>query len=295
MKKLFTKNKQIVRNLQLETILSFFGSQASSLTYFGLTSREMRDVLDWSSLLGSIYSVERGRESTPELDQHAILVNAFKGGILSKTHLLRGDIDEVILDGKDDSGIRVPFNFDIVSLDYSGGLFYRDKRGSQFRLKAIEKIIDEQSKNQKEFLLFISTNDDQVEDLEIKKSFADIRTELNRMSMNADLVCKHYLEHKLAEVRLKIYVPYFVNGVSAGRRYNVETEKPIFYLGNNGTRMMNFRFRFRLNRGSTSIRMPRQSLVSIFNSPMIQVRQGRHQEVGLTSLGIPKLKRLGTD
>lgn len=285
----FTRNKQIVRDLQLEMIKKHFRSSIGKLKYFGLPSDEMKDIRDWAPFFSKFIGVERGDPPDCWKKQHFLLVNAFKFGFLSKLFLLRGDIDRIILTNRDDANKIVEFPFDVINLDYSGGLLYRDDKREQYRLKAIRKLIEKQAEYKINYLLFISTNLDNSKDGEIKLTFENIRTELKRAGYNADEVIDSYLNHDMDEVRLKIYIPYFINQIATSQYYNCETEKIIFYLGNRGTRMMNFRFYLKYDPRTTAPRFPRERLSQIINSPMIKIKDGKYHEV---SLNLPKLKRI---
>jgi hypothetical protein len=122
----FTKNKQIVRDLQGETIKNRFKGHLGELRYFGLPSDEMKDNIDWNSFLTHVTAVERGDPPDYWKKHHQLMLTAFKEGILGKTVMLRGDIDIIIQNGKDEAGNNIDYPYDIISLDYSGGLLYRD-------------------------------------------------------------------------------------------------------------------------------------------------------------------------
>jgi hypothetical protein len=284
----FTKNKQIVRDLQGETIKNRFKGHLGELRYFGLPSDEMKDNIDWNSFLTHVTAVERGDPPDYWKKHHQLMLTAFKEGILGKTVMLRGDIDIIIQNGKDEAGNNIDYPYDIISLDYSGGLLYRDNSGKQYRLKAVRKLIEEQATHKKPYLLFISTNLDNCDDSEIKKTFENINTELARAGYNANKVINAYLKHAKDEARLKIYIPYFINQVASTINYNCVTEDIIFYLGNRNTHMMNFRFHLTYDPRTTAPRFPRERLSQIINSPMIEISDGVIKKV---SLGLPKLTR----
>ncbi len=100
----FTRNKQSVRDRQGETIQKYLKLKTGSLKYFGLPSDEMKDILDWQPMFSEFIAVERGTAPNYWERQHLLMFNAFKNDILSKVTLLRGDIDLVILSGKDENG-----------------------------------------------------------------------------------------------------------------------------------------------------------------------------------------------
>jgi hypothetical protein len=281
----FTRNKQVVRDLQCDLIRRAFEQRLGHLKYFGLSSPDMKDVRDWAPLFAEFHVVERGQEGKEWLDQHDLLVTAALTGLSGKTRLLRGDIDTIALVGKDTCGVPVAYPFDVISLDYSGGLFYRTA-GEIPRLKAIERVIEEQGKRQREWLLFVSLRLDQPFNGEVKRTLENIRTELRRYGANADVVVQAILVHPREQIRLKVYVPYFVNQVASGARLRSQTEKPVMYMGNNRAPMMNFMFRLRPDARTVAPRFPQERLSQIINSPLREIKSGKINEV---TLGLPKL------
>jgi|GEM_PF-3081827 len=286
----FTQNKQTVRDLQGETIKNHLKGRLGNLSYFGLPSDEMKDIMDWKALFSVFIAVERGIVPNTWERQYLLMFSAFMNDILSKVTLLRGDIDKVILEGRDDDGNALNYPFDVITLDYSGGLLYREKegRGRQYRLEAIKELIQKQAGYKTNYLLFVSSNLDNCKDTEIKNTLLNLQTELLRYGTDAKETIQAYLNHEKDEVRLKLYVPYFVNQIAAGCNYNCETEPTIFYLGNQDTRMMNFRFWLTYDPRTTAPRFPRESLVQIINSPMTEIKEGVCCK---TNLRLPKLQR----
>jgi len=286
----FTRNKQVVRDLQCKSIQRHFGSRLGHLKYFGLSSPDMKDVRDWAALFCEFHVVERGREGREHEDQHELLVTAAVHGLSRKMTLLRGEIDAIILVGKDCSGNSVVYPFDVVSLDYSGCILYRDKQNRATRLMAVEELIRQQAAHDRPWLLFLSLRLDAPLDGQLKQALADIRTELRRYGASADEVIDAALAHEQDEVRFKIFVPYFVNQVASKHRLRCQTAKTIIYVGNRGARMMNFQFLLRPEAGALAPRFPQERLVQVINSPFREVRAGRVVE---TTLGLPKLRVLG--
>ncbi|GAI39499.1 unnamed protein product, partial [marine sediment metagenome] len=263
----FTKNKQVVRDLQSQAIQKYLKNRLGALRYFGLPSDEMKDIIDWRPFFSEFVSVERGIEPDAWERQHILMLSAFKRDVLSKVTLLRGDIDRIILDGKDVHGNVPNYPFDVVTLDYSGGLLYRDQKGKQYRLDAIRELIRRQAQHNINYLLFISSNLDHCKDAEVQGTIQNLKTELLRYGTNAKEVIDAYMNHQCDEARLKIYISYFINQVAAGTNYNCETEHAVFYLGNQDTRMMNFRFWLKYDPRTTAPRYPRESLAQMINSP----------------------------
>jgi hypothetical protein len=256
------------------------------LRYFGLPSSALGDVQEWREFFCEFVAVERGEQGREWELQHDLELTAFRAGLSDKITLLRGDIDLVVAKRKDPYGNKLRFPFDVVTLDYSGGLFYRNRMGQFARLVAVSNLIRNQGEKQASFVLLISCNLDQVDHGEVQKTIANIRTELARYGVVADSVIKEYLKHERDEARLKIYVPYFVNMEAAKHHYNCETERVIFYEGNRKIRMMAFRFHLQFDARTQCLTSPRERLSQLLNKPLIEVVEGIPTP---TSLGLPKL------
>ena len=281
----FTKNKQVVRDLQCDLIQRFFGERLGHLKYFGLSSPEMKDVRDWAPLFAEFHVAERGQAGQEWLDQHDLLVTAALCGLSGKVTLMRGDIDRIAMDGTDASGVPVAYPFDVISLDYSGGLFYRNGRDIP-RLTSIERVIEEQGKRSRECLLFVSLRVTSPFNGEVKRTLDNIQTELLRYGTNANVVIQAIRIHEMEQIRLKVYVPYFVNQVASRARLRCQTKKPIMYAGNKQAPMMNFMFTLRPDMATVAPRFPQERLVQIINSPLREIKGGKLHEV---TFELPKL------
>jgi hypothetical protein len=284
----FTQNKQVVRDLQFDTVRRRLSARIGSLTYFGLPSDGMQDVIQWDPFLGSVVAVERGESGREWEVQYSLMATAFERGLLGKTTLLRGDIDLIMLNGQDVSGRAVPYPFDIVTLDYSGGVFYRDEHGALARIEAIKKLIECQAKHGRDYVLFISANLDNVDDAEVSRTLANVATDLNRAGMNGSDVIDAYLSSKHQQARMKLYVPYLVSQTSARLNYGCETEQAVFYRGNRDMIMTNFRFYLKPDLRTAAPRSPRERLWQVVNAPMIEIRNGR---IRRASLRLPLTRR----
>jgi hypothetical protein len=283
----FTVNKQVVRDLQCEVIRRRFAERLGTLRYFGLCSPEMKDVRDWAPLFSMIVAAERGEDGQEFRDQHRLLVTAAQYGLIGKLGLLRGDIDDIIMTGADSYGNAVRYPFDVVSLDYSGGLFYRNGSGSFKRLRAMETVIHRQTQHGLPFLLLISCNTDGIDTGEVKHTIENIRTELLRGGWNAEEVCGAYLEHSNNLVRLRVYVPYLVSQLAAGDRYHCHSERVIAYRGNRGVQMLNYRLWLKPDQRTLAPRFPQERLSQVMNAPMILIENGEMRE---ENFDLPKLR-----
>jgi hypothetical protein len=286
----FTENKQVVRDIQGDMIATCFKGNLGNLRYFGLCSPEMKDVKDWAPLFSLIVAAERGGPSEEYHDQHHLLLTAAREKLWGRLRLLRGDIDRIILNGEDEFANRVPYPFDVISLDYSGGLFY--KQGGQFvRLGAIERLIHEQAQHKRPYLLLVSANCHAIDAGEVKHSIENLKTQLNREKWNGDEVCDAILKHPKDIVRLWFYLPNLVRMVAANERCQSESENVISYPGNNGVEMLNFRFHIRPDDRAFAPRFPRERLTQVLNAPIVRIENGLMKKA---SLGLPKLRVIGS-
>lgn len=285
----FTTNKQVVRDLQCATIREHLADRLGRLSYFGLPSSSLEDVVQWNPLLERITAVERGEPRCEWIIQNELLLNAFRLGISGKLTLLRGDIDHVLINGSDEFGAKPDWPFDIVSLDYSGGLFYRDSAGQMLRLEAIKQLFHRQADSlASDFVLFLSFNLDQIDQHEVRESIKVIERDLKRFGRAAHTVIEAYLAHPREQARLKLYVMNLVAQLASQSQFDSLSESPVFYSGNRRTEMMAFRFLLKTSARTFAPRSPKERLNAMINRRMIEVVGGTQH---LTNLGLPLIKR----
>lgn len=283
----FTANKQVVRDYQGDLVVKVFKDRLCNLTYFGLPSPGMKDVRDWLPFFSRIIAVEREMDACGHRDQHHLLLTASLCGFDEKLQLLRGNIDEIILSGRDNYGNQLLPPFDVVSLDYSGGLFYR-KNTHFSRLEAIKKVIELNQNSTGKFLLFISTNCDAVDRGELQRTFQSMRTELNRMRYDGDKLFNECMKDPKDVVRLAIFVPYFVRMVAAAINFQTRTYSTITYPGNRDIEMLNFRFLIRPSNPAVAPRCPQERLDQILKTRLIRLSKGK---VTTSPFKLPRLVR----
>jgi hypothetical protein len=285
----FTSNKQVVRDLQCATIHEHLSDRLGQLSYFGLPSSSLEDVAQWNPFLKRIIAVERGEPGREWVVQNELLLNAFRLGFSAKLTLLRGDIDQILITGADQFGNKPDWPFDIVSLDYSGGLFYRDPGGRPLRLEAISQLFRHQADARaSHFVFFLSFNLDHIDQHEVRESIKRIGRDLQRFGKAGDKVIEAYLQQPREEPRLKLYVMNLVAQLASQSRFDSVSESPVFYCGNRGTDMMAFRFLVKSSPRTFAPGSPRERLNAIVNRRMIKVIGGKQS---LTNLGLPLIKR----
>jgi hypothetical protein len=283
---LFTHNKQTVREMNTKLIDRYLGNRKGSLRYIGLPASTLTDVIQWKEYFQYFSAVERGKPGEEYRYQHKLMLTAMQHGIAGRLNLLRGDMDEILMKGGDNFGNRVLYPYDVVSLDYSGGLVYKDDSGKAKRPQSIAKLFEEQAKRDRDFLLFISTNIDNEDQGEVRNALLDIERELNKLGVNVGQTVQGYIGHELEEARLKVYVPYLISNLAA-RWYQCEHAKAIYYEGNRGTRMMNFSTWLKRSQRYVAGRPSRQTIIHILNLPAYCCAEGDLEE---TDFGIPKIQ-----
>ena len=283
----FTDNKQVVRDLQGDFIAKAFEHRLE-LAYFGLPSSSLDDVKQWSAFLKTITAVERGEIGSEWELQHDLEFESFRCGLFDKLGLLRGDIDQIIIKGQDCNGKKPQFPFDIISLDYSGGLFYKDSSNGYVRIAAIESLVSTQSLTKTDFGLLISCNLHDVDQHEVRGALANIRTSINRSGLNGEEVISAYLGCEYEQARLKLYVPYLLNQFGSKYRYHCDTQPTIIYSGNLNIQMMAFRFFLKYDGRTIAPREPRERMSQIVNCPLIEIANGVQKN---TTFGLPKLRQ----
>ena len=210
-------------------------------------------------------AVERGEPREEVVLQHNLLLSAFKYGIANQLHLLRGDLDTILQDSRDTYGNSVPYPFDVINLDYCGGIIYKDDVDRAIRPASIVEMICNQSLHNHNFLFLLTCNIDNEDHGEIRRVFIDIQQDLKKLGVDVSKMMQEYLLHPQQEARLKVYIPYLIWNLATAM-YRCETFKPIYYLGNKNTHMMHFSFWMEKSVKYAAGRPNRQSVVHLLKS-----------------------------
>lgn len=278
----FSANKQKVREMDLLLLKRYFRKRKGELRYLGLPATTLVDLLLWKEYFAHFSAVERGNPGEEYRYHHDLVLTAMQTGLDDKLELFRGDIDDVLLQGEDNFGNVLRYPYDVVSLDYSGGLVYKDEQGIAKRPTSIQHLVREQAGIDQSFLLLLSCNLDNQDRGEITTVLDNVGRELGKLGLNVAAAVERYNQCEMEEARLKVYVCYLVGRLGTPW-YQCEHCKPIFYEGNRGTRMMHFGTW--LKRTDLAAGEPnRQTLVDILNLPVFQCVSGDLQEY---DFGIP--------
>ncbi len=281
----FTANKQKVRQADQRLIDRYLGRRRGMLRYLGLPASTIVDILQWQAYFCHYSAVERGRPGEEFRYQHDLMLAAMQHGLASKLELLRGDMDEILLTGHDSFGNPVLYPFDVVSLDYSGGLIYKNGSGRTKRVDSIEALLREQSARNQDFLLLLSCNLHSSDDGEIRRVITDVGAELAGLGIDAAAAVQACLHNEADEARLKVYVLYLIGSLS-GRWYRCQYFKPIYYAGNHNTRMMHFSAWLRRTARYAAGRPARHPLLGALRLTAFHCVDGQLHE---TDFGVPEV------
>lgn len=132
-----TEEKEVIRRSDLKLIEELSSKSKRRLSYLGLPSPMMQDIIAWQIYLGEIYAVEKQKQYISHL-----MDTAFNAGVASITKYFLGDINEIFDKGHDVYGKSTSeiFPIDIINLDYCHGLDYQQFK----KLSTIESIIKHQ-------------------------------------------------------------------------------------------------------------------------------------------------------
>jgi hypothetical protein len=254
-----TKNKATIRRLWDRVVLESWRQKQKrdTLTYFGLPGPDICDLLDWKNVLDRLRS---GVESLGHTKQEQIKAqedigrlstNLFIAGIGSGFQLLRGDIEDIIIDGLDHDGNRpqindgrpahaAHFEYDVVNLDFDGGIGYREASGAAKRVTAIKKLFERQEGHS--FVLFLTINVRDTMGSEIEDYLRGLQIRDRGPSWRDTLAW--YLDRADGEreYKLKATVPSFIHAISEARVFQCMSRPPIAYEGYERAHMIHFAF-----------------------------------------------------
>ena len=269
-----TLNKDIIRSKFDKVVVEDeWRRKGRSLTYFGLPGPEMLDVLEWRKYLGTIIAVEREMYA-----RHFLRTKVFKEGYgADRFQILAGDIDDVILEGKDLDG-KKPMEpvFDLINLDYYGGLVYKDLKGKSKRVKALKKLFEIQSKEERDFLLLLTINTRNRDYEEFDRTLDIIQGELEDYGVDASGVIDWYKEARY-DFKIKVYLPYVLGCWSIRDCFVCEDIHVVTYQGSSGRRMVHFATVFHYDEKIVG-RAKSGSLVDMLNLPMHEAVNGKLRE-----------------
>jgi hypothetical protein len=230
----FSPEKSKVRDLNLRAMIDCLGKSKEGWAYFGLPSPAMEDVLSWRDHLRSVDAVERGAPGREWKGQHDLARTALLHGIKGfRRH--SGDIDDIILSKP------IAWDFDVVNLDYTGGITYKGDNQKSKRITAIRSLLQKQGECGTSFFLSVTVNDRYEDQGEIRAVLNELEKVCKRRDANAESTLRNALDANDHRFAIFFYTAYVIL-VAAQPWFKSKAFKPIFYTGRAGYKMLNMTF-----------------------------------------------------
>jgi hypothetical protein len=269
-----TNNKERVREEDTELIKKEFLRKKRKLSYLGMPSGEIRDILAWKDYFERCSAVEIDAKIRSQL-----WLNVINSGLNDKVSILFGDIEDILINGKDGFKNQLQFPYDVVFLDCFGSILYHELK----RVKAITALIEKQRGSH--FLLLLTFNirernycsnsiDEFLQKLEKELSGYYLRDEKATAAISK--VIDWYKSDKTEEMyRYKIFTSYLIKTMAEERGFHVHAYPPIFYSGFNDSPMIHFAFKLVPGEGSPTKAVSKQTIFEIINLNIKEAAKGR--------------------
>lgn len=269
-----TNNKERVRAVDTELIKKEFAKKSRRLSYLGMPSGEIRDILAWKDYFERCSAVEIDAKIRSQL-----WLNVINSGLSDKVSILFGDIEDILINGRDGFKNQLQFPYDIVFLDCFGSILYHELK----RIKAITALIERQKGNQ--FLLLLTFNirernyckhsiDEFLRKLERELLGYYLRDKKKKAAINK--VIDWYKSDKTEEMyRFKLFTPYLIKTIAEDRGFNVHAYSPIFYSGFKNNSMIHFAFKLVPGDRAPTKEVSQQTVFDIINLNLKEASEGR--------------------
>jgi len=271
-------NKDSIRRNYDKTIIKRFRThKGTQLTYFGLPGRDMSDVMEWRQHIGRILAVERD-----DIERHLLMVKAFETSLDKRLRVFVGDIDNLLTKGYDEYNTPLDSAFDLINLDYYGGLVCKDLKGESKRIEALRKLFERERNAKQDFLLLLTFNTRNRDDQEFKKTLDQVELELASLRLNVSSDIEWYKEARY-DYKLKVYVLYTLDKIAAANRFSFSLktlQPPVTYLGSSNRRMVHFAIPFDYSKEVAGVGRSHSS-VEILNLPMLECTEGKLQRCNI--------------
>lgn len=269
-----TDNKERVREEDTELIKKEYAKKKRKLSYLGMPSGEMRDILAWKDYLERCSAVEINAKIRNQL-----WLNVINSGLSDKVNILFGNIEDILINGKDNFKNKLQFSYDVVFLDCFGAILYHELK----RIKAITSLIEKQKGNQFLLLLTFNIRERNYCSQSLDDSLGKIEKELLGYYLRDDKakkviskVINWYKSNKTEEMyRQKLFTPYLIKTKAEERGFNVHAYSPIFYSGFNNSPMIHFAFKLTPGEESPTKEVSNQTIFDLMNLNLKEASQGR--------------------
>lgn len=269
-----TPNKDAVRKYDKKKIEDLFLKKSKKLKYIGLPSPELNDILEWKEFLDTFVAIERGEPFDRYTAPHNLLLRATILGLRQKITLIRGELDDVLMAGKQYGGISIDYPFDVVFFDFFGGILNKGFN----RVNSLKNFFKNQAPN--DFLLLMTFNLRHAEGSEeltvidkIEKELKVFIRDIGEKERLKKVVDWYKSKENAEQYRQKIFVPYLLKEAEFSG-YDVCSERPVYYLGYNNSPMIHFISWFRYDGSHTTRAISNQTLLEIIDLDLDAVKDG---------------------
>lgn len=267
-----TENKDFIRQINLQYIIEESEYHNKKLKYFGLPSEGLYDIIQWNEYLEYFVAVEMGRKSNPSSKQNLLVAKAMQYNLHLKMKLLRGEINSIILNDRDDVGQKIPYPFELINLDYGGSILYPDR----IRTEALRILVQRQRPT--DFLMFITSNVREYDEYELKKLQDRVISEVVSFLPDSEShLITYFVQINESESYLRqiIHLHFLIKYLAEENGYDVTCFPAINYEGSRGTQLLHYIFRFRYEKETSTRVVSDQSLLKILKQKHQKLVDGK--------------------
>lgn len=268
-------NKDYLRSvLNRRLIEAWARASGQRLQYLGLPGPKMLDIIEWQEFLDCFTTIERR-----EHEQHRLFLSANVRDVEHRLHSLYGEFDEILISGRDRYGQMPRWPYDLVNLDFYGGLLYSNLA----RPKALKKLIANQEAFRRSFLLVITyhlrDNDlakeklGFLDDLE-KKLVRDVPSKRGRVE---EVMAWYRNPASPDSARQTLYLNSFLHDNGEAAQFEVLCRPSILYSGTGGARMIHLVTDFQYQKGAHRA-VSSQSALDVLNLGVRELASGELSE-----------------
>lgn len=215
--------KDYVRHVVDRDFIRVFRNQHYSeqqLSYLGLPGEAILDILSWREFIGYCTAVEEDGATLSGLE-----LNVLKNRLEGVVHPIRANIDELLSSETGRSRLRWPYQ--VVNLDYYGGLVNCKENRESKRLEALKALLARQ--RDAAFVLFLTLNLRDKDRGELDDLVDQQEEDLRVVDPDGVRACFNGHRELGHAGLLKIYVPVFL--LNEAKRHTLEFLPPILYQG----------------------------------------------------------------
>lgn len=288
-----TPNKSLIRNSwDLPILSSYSNSIGRRLAYLGLPGVKIHDLLDWKDVLGYRTAVEFLQKSGEQRETQLRNINRLQMNVMlhdldSNWQILRGNIEDVILDGYDLDGMppalndgAVPYarryEYDVYNLDFFGGLGYADMRGESKRIRALRKLLERQKGHS--FLLLLTINVRDTVGNEISAYLEETALQ-HRYDVELFEILSWYSKGGRGQkkYKLKAAVPLCLQEFGRSSYFSCYCYPPVVYQGHKRATMVHYVFRMNFVPNRNFPVPQEQEVKELLSMPLVEAVEGSFQ------------------